>query len=137
MVSNAARGAGKAAVFALGTVSLLLRKAMEDGHLAAAGRQGIDELGAGLKALPDSIQAHETGTIWNPTQGEVAADRKAAVFGSGMTTGRHGIHGAEHGQGVHGNTARTPSEIASERGGVHGPEHGHGQDHSNDNSRGR
>lgn len=46
-----------------------------DGMLAAAGRQGLDELGAALKPFPDSIQVHETGTIWNPTPGEVAAGR--------------------------------------------------------------
>jgi hypothetical protein len=33
------------------------------------------ELGAALKAFPDSIQVHETGTIWNPTPGEVQNSR--------------------------------------------------------------
>ena len=46
-----------------------------DGTLEAAGRQGLDELGAALKAFPDSIQVQESGTIWNPTQGEIAASR--------------------------------------------------------------
>ena len=48
----------------------------KDGHLAAAGRQGLDELGMALKAFPDSIGVDEPGAIWNPTQGEIAADRK-------------------------------------------------------------
>lgn len=48
----------------------------KDGHLAAAGRQGLDELGQALKAFPDSIGVDEPGTIFNPTQGEIAADRK-------------------------------------------------------------
>jgi hypothetical protein len=48
----------------------------EDGYLAAAGRQGAMELGVALKAFPDSISADEPGTLWNPTQGEIAADRK-------------------------------------------------------------
>jgi hypothetical protein len=48
---------------------------MSGGHLQAAGRQGIDELGAALKAFPDSIQREESGTIWNPTQGEIAKSR--------------------------------------------------------------
>ena len=43
-----------------------------DGTIEAAGRQGIDELGAALKAFPDSIQIQEVGTIWHPTQGEIA-----------------------------------------------------------------
>lgn len=47
-----------------------------DGHLAAFGRQGIGELGQALKAFPDSIGVEEPGTIFNPTQGEIAADRK-------------------------------------------------------------
>lgn len=47
----------------------------KDGTLAAAGRQGADELGMALKAFPDSIQADEPGTLWNPTQGEIAAAR--------------------------------------------------------------
>ena len=48
----------------------------KDGHLAAAGRQGADELATALKAFPDSIGVDEPGTIWNPTQGEIAADRE-------------------------------------------------------------
>lgn len=47
----------------------------KDGHLAAAGRQGLDELATALKAFPDSIGVDEPGTIFNPTQGEIAADR--------------------------------------------------------------
>jgi ParB family chromosome partitioning protein len=42
----------------------------------AAGRQGIDEIGMALKAFPDAIQAQEVGTIFSPTQGEIADDRK-------------------------------------------------------------
>ena len=48
----------------------------KDGHLAAAGRQGVDELATALKAFPDSIGVDEPGAIWNPTQGEIAADRE-------------------------------------------------------------
>jgi hypothetical protein len=48
---------------------------LRDGTLEAAGRQGLDEIGAALKAFPDSIQVHETGTIWNPTPGEVMNSR--------------------------------------------------------------
>jgi hypothetical protein len=48
----------------------------KDGYLAAAGRQGLDELGAALKAFPESIHVDEPGTIGNPTQGEIAAERR-------------------------------------------------------------
>ena len=130
MESQRSRGAGigKAAAFAFGTASLLVQKATRDGHLAAAGRQGIDELGAALKAFPDAIQAQEAGTIFNPTQGEVAAGRKAESLGhhpSGIVGGRHGVYGPEHERPA----GRTPSEIAADRSGVHGPELGHGQEH--------
>jgi len=57
-------------------VSTLWNAITEDGTLAAAGRQGLDEIGAALKPFPDSIQTQESGTVWNPTQGEIAAARK-------------------------------------------------------------
>jgi hypothetical protein len=46
-----------------------------DGTLAAFGRQGVDELAMALRASPDTIHAEEPGTIFNPTQGEIAASR--------------------------------------------------------------
>jgi hypothetical protein len=46
-----------------------------DGTLKAAWRQGADEAAIALKAFPDSIQVDEVGTIFSPTQGEIAADR--------------------------------------------------------------
>ena len=60
---------------AVQVISAAKDHAIKDGILAAAGRMGIDELGAALKAFPDSIQQQETGAIWNPTQGEVAEAR--------------------------------------------------------------
>ena len=48
----------------MGTASVIAKvwnAVMADGMLAAAGRQGIDELGAALKAFPDSIQVQESG----------------------------------------------------------------------------
>jgi hypothetical protein len=57
-----------------------------DKHLAAFGRQGIDELGVALKAFPDAIQVQEPGTVWNPTQGEIAADRKPGFQSSYYTS---------------------------------------------------
>lgn len=50
-----------------------------DGMLAAAWRQGADEIGVALKAFPESIHAEEPGTLLNPTQGEIAADRKVKI----------------------------------------------------------
>jgi hypothetical protein len=92
-----------------------------DGHLAAAGRQGLDELGAALKPMPDSIQTQETGTVWNPTQGEIAAARD---------------HGWQRGNYASYSHSRQPphpwpSEIAEHNRRHPGNDHGHdnGQDH--------
>lgn len=49
---------------------------LRDGMLAAAFRQGAGELYEALKPFPQSIQVDEPGTFLNPTQGEIAADRK-------------------------------------------------------------
>ena len=76
-------------------------------YLEAAGRQGIDELGVALKAFPDAIQVQETGTLWNPTQGEIAADRQ------------HGRH-------------PWPSEIAAQNRHQPGKDHGDGHENGHD-----
>lgn len=121
----------RAASYVAATIGLLWQKATSDGTLAAAGRLGVDELGAALKAFPESIQAAETGTLFNPTQGEVAAGRKGDVFGHrsppGIVGGRHGVYGPEHDRPAH----RSPSEIAGDRGGNAGvPDRGieHGRE---------
>lgn len=96
----------------------------EDGHLAAAGRQGADELGAALKAFHDSVQVQETGTLWNPTQGEIAASRN---FG-----GRNGSYSSYSASGHPPHP--WPSEVAERNrqqpGNDHGPENGQDAGHS-------
>jgi hypothetical protein len=48
----------------------------------AALRQGGKEIGAALKAFPDSIVIDEPGTILHPTQGEIAeANRSGSIWG--------------------------------------------------------
>ena len=56
-----------------GGVGSVIDAILEDGTIEAAGRQGIGELGVAHKAFPDSIQVKEPGTVFNPTQGEIAA----------------------------------------------------------------
>jgi hypothetical protein len=47
----------------------------------AALRQGGKELGAALKAFPESISVDEPGTILHPTQGEIAeANRGGSIW---------------------------------------------------------
>jgi hypothetical protein len=99
-------------------VSKLWNAITADGTLAAAGRQGLDELGAALKALPDTIQVQEPGTVWNPTQGEIAANRDTAKHSSSYMSFSHA-------------PARPwPSEVAS-RENQNRPESGHSREHDN------
>lgn len=86
----------------------------KDGTLAAAGRQGADELGMALKAFPDSIQVEEPGTIWNPTQGEIAAARNPDLPSpSEIARGQEAHAGPDHKPGlVLVAPTPTPSEVA-------------------------
>jgi hypothetical protein len=81
---------GNIFVLAVAGIAVLVAKLWhaitEDGTLKSAARQGVDELGVALKAFPDSIQTAETGTVWSPTQGEIAADRKSAFHSSYYTS---------------------------------------------------
>jgi hypothetical protein len=49
---------------------------LADGMLAAAFRQGVDELWQGLKPFSDTIQAREPGTFLDPLQSEIAETRQ-------------------------------------------------------------
>ena len=100
-------------------VKNILSAAFADGTLAAAGRQGLDELGEALKAFPESIQVQESGAIWNPTQGEIAAGRDPGkhLYGQSRPLGPL-IHTSGFNRPpstVHGDQSqpRGPSEIAA------------------------
>jgi hypothetical protein len=57
-------------------VASLVHAITKDGHLAAFARQGAKELGNAFgQAWPDTILVQEPGTIFSPTQGEIAAAR--------------------------------------------------------------
>ena len=59
------------------TIAAVKDAVMSDGYIAAAGRQGIHELGNAFGQMwPDHIAEREPGAIFSPTQGEIAADRK-------------------------------------------------------------
>ena len=111
----------RAAAYTIAVVSMLYENATKDGHLAAFGRQGIDELGTALKAFPESIQMQEIGGLFEPTQGEIAADRKGSVFGHGhafrspsqIAESRSAGFGRDEEMGP----LRSPSEIAADRSG--------------------
>lgn len=92
----------------------------KDGTIAAAMRQGADEIGMALKAFPDSIHVEEPGTILNPTQGEIASARGQAPSPSATTSpsaiakdGAGSVYGPDQAQ-AKGSSAPSPSEIAKE-----------------------
>jgi hypothetical protein len=101
-------------------VSKVWNAVTADGTLAAAARQGFDELGQALKAFPDAVQVDEPGTLWNPTQGEVAADRKHS-----RNAGNHFASG--------GPSHPWPSEIANQNRHLPGKSNGHGHENGHDN----
>lgn len=83
-------------------VAAVSQAVMRDGHIAAMGRQGAGELGQALKAFPESVQNDTPGTLFNPTQGEIAKSRDA------------GVHGADDRPSQAKVGPPTPSEIAKE-----------------------
>jgi len=125
-VLGAVAGAiGMAFLAAASVMSTVWDALTEDGTLAAAGRQGIDELGMALKAFPDSIQVQESGSIWNPTQGEIAADRRDSGLGGDV-----GVFGSSYYQSYSnsaGPRESWPSEIAQDVR-PYDPGQDHGQD---------
>ena len=56
-------------------LSRAVQAVLKDGTLAAAWRQGLDEIGQALKAFPESIQVSEMGTIGSPTPAEISQQR--------------------------------------------------------------
>ena len=89
----------------LSLVEKILDAITKDGHLAAMGRQGADEMGMALKAFPDSIGIDEPGTLWNPTQGEIAEAREVERLPSPSEIGRNKSpyvpdHNQDHGHGM-------------------------------------
>lgn len=101
-----------------------------DGTLAAAARQGADELGSALKAFPESIQVQETGSIWNPTQGEIAADRSNANAATGK--GFSSTHTAYSASSLPPHP--WPSEVARDTAYQPGQDRSAGHDQSHDQS---
>ena len=113
---------------------------MKGGELQAFFRQGANEIGAALKAFPDSIQVDEPGQVFNPLYSDIAADKRAYAAGPEpvatsrlMTPGE--LAGGRPSGSVHGDTQvpdkqplPSPGEIAQEPA-THRPEqdHGHGR----------
>jgi hypothetical protein len=114
-----------------------------DGALAAAGRQGLKELGDAFGVMtPESIQVSEPGAVWNPLYSDIAADRReslgagqaapAATLPSPSEIGREAKAGTVQGEVQRDRQPLpSPSEIGREQrpdtpqpGREHGQEHG-------------
>ncbi|WP_422927521.1 hypothetical protein [Singulisphaera sp. PoT] len=122
MLGAAAGAIGSVLAAAASLVSSAWDAAMADGTLAAAGRQGIDELGEALKAFPDAIQVQESGALFNPTQGEIASARSeshAGIAGHSSYT-----HSAGSREGWPSEIARAGRSIEAAQ--DHGHDHGDG-----------
>jgi len=112
---------------------------MRGGEIQAFVRQGFNELGAALKAFPDSIQVDQPGQVFNPIYHDMVEDRKSHddAIGSrpeavertttplpspGEIAGDRVMASTQQQQGsVHG---RTDGGIQGPERGVYGPEHG-------------
>src|SRR5215207_5478682 len=77
------RESGGVMDWAAGVIGKMYDAAMEGGQLQAAGRQGIDELGAALKAFPDAIQCDEPGTAFNPLYRNMEGEPPSAGLDGG------------------------------------------------------
>jgi len=111
-------------------VSAAYHAAMKGGELQAFFRQGANEIGAALKAFPDSLQVDEPGQVFNPLYSDIAADKRA----------HHEAPEPMAGGSVYGDresSARQPlpsaGEVASEQ---HQPEQDQGQERGNVHGRG-
>jgi hypothetical protein len=59
----------------------VVRNGYLGGELQAAFRQGFNELGAALKAFPDSLQVEEPGAAWNPLYRDMPGNDRPNVHG--------------------------------------------------------
>jgi hypothetical protein len=61
-------------------IATAYRAASRDGTIDAFLRQGANELGAALKAFPESLQVDEAGAVFSPLYSDIAADKREAMF---------------------------------------------------------
>lgn len=88
-------------------VSTAYRHVMQGGQVQAAFRQGADEIGMALKAFPDSIQVNEPGAVLSPLYSDIAADKRAVLYGDDNTAAAA-------------TELPSPSEIAEGNGSIYG-----------------
>jgi hypothetical protein len=107
---------------------------MRGGEIQAAARQGFNEIGAALKAFPDSIQIDEPGAVFNPLYRDMPSETKADLpspsdIADGITAAPTKTSTLQAGQ--QDTAARgEASSVHGQGGGIQGPEHGvYGPEH--------
>jgi hypothetical protein len=109
-IASAVLGAmARGVAFAIATSTAMWQIVMKDGTVAAMGREAVKDVRSTLFQVAFGHGEHhgEAGAPLNPTQGEIASDRKGSVYGVGSFP----IH-------------RSPSDIIDGKGGVHGQDAG-------------
>jgi len=110
--------------WAKGVVKAVAENAYLGGEVQAAFTQGANELGAALKAFPDSIQIDEPGTAFNPLYRDRDGDTPANPYGYEQASAAS-MHGLP-----------TPDQIANARADSE-PSQDQGHEHGQDMGRGR
>lgn len=126
-------------------VAAAYNAAMRGGELQAAFRQGANELGAALKAFPDSLQIDEPGAVFNPLYSDIAADKRSHMDGPDAVApslpSPAEIAGGKTAGSVHGETPAvgkdlpSPSDIARDQQ-PYRPDQDQGQDRGQEHGRG-
>jgi hypothetical protein len=115
-------------MFAVAAANAVWHVVMRDGTVAAMGREAIKDVRSTMHEMffGKGDQNCEPGAPLNPTQGEVAADRKGSVYGTEhfpIHRSPSQIADSHRGnvQGQDNQVVRSPSQIVDDRrGGVHG-----------------
>ncbi len=127
------------------TLSSMFNAAMRGGEIQAFIRQGFGEIGAALKAFPDSIQIDEPGALFSPLHSDIAAEKQAYAVGPVQAAPANDrlptpsqISEGNGSATIHGDSKSlpTPSQIADERP-QPGAEQNHGHDQSHEHGRSR
>jgi hypothetical protein len=107
--------------WAKGVVEAVKENAYLGGQLQAAFRQGGNELGAALKAFPDSIQIDEPGTVLNPLYRDRDGETPAHPYGASQESAAS-MHGLPTPDQIA--NARADSEPSQDQGHEHGQDNG-------------
>jgi hypothetical protein len=101
---------------------------MRGGEIQAAFRQGFNELGAALKAFPDSLQVDEPGAVFNPLYRDIPSETKAELPSPGDIAEGNSTSPVQ-GETLQASRQDVPSPGQIAEGQGQQPVQGHGHDH--------